>query len=710
MTADSAGSAPRDSARRRDAPRFTAAAGGGAALSTLIFLWLLAGPHLDMVSGRGLLSSFLDAQARALLHGHLYVSAAQASIEGFSLRGHSYLYFGMWPTVLRIPVLLFTHSLDGRLTQISMLLAFVVLMVGTASLHWQIRCLIRPEAGLATGDLWAAAMIQVAVGAGGVALFLAGWQVVYHETELWGAATAIAGISASLKVSVAPSTQRIIAAAVLALLAILSRPSVGLAPSLVLIFLAVGLGARLSAGWWERRSHPLPARWARAIGEFGIRSRDASWQTGLAVLTAGAIPLLTYAAVQLAKFHMLGLPVTRQLGVNLDPMARASVAANHGSVFGLKFVPSTLLATVRPDAVGTVRGFPFVGLPHSQPTLVGHPLLESVQPSLSAVTSMPLLCLLALVGVVVVTRSRKLWGLAVPLLATAIAAAPVLLVSDIATRYMSDLVPLLLVAALVGLQRLLAHAAASSRRLGRRALPAIAAILTGWGIVVNGGAGLETQRLLAPDTSEPDRAAFVGFQQSVDQVLGRRPSDVLYGSHLPGPHTGAPANLLVLGHCLGLYVSALDYSWLPVERTPRTGLHELSFAPSPSTRRQALLALGPRGHGVTLAVSGAASATRLSLLVENEQVGASAPVTLSGRASVTVSIDAFAGAYSATVSLNGRRLFSAQAPDENAPQTVGADPGNRSLARFDGYVRPIPQTAPVCHRIVRAAGSPGAEG
>ena len=68
------------------------------------------------------------------------------SIEGFVIGGRTYIYFGPMPAILRLPVLIFTHDLDGRLTQLSMLLALMVLMWAAARLHWRLRGLVRPGA------------------------------------------------------------------------------------------------------------------------------------------------------------------------------------------------------------------------------------------------------------------------------------------------------------------------------------------------------------------------------------------------------------------------------------------------------------------------------------------------------------------------------------------------------------------------------------
>ncbi len=53
--------------------------------------------------------------------------------EGFIVDHRTYMYFGPFPALLRLPVLAVTHGLDGRLTPWSMTVAFVVALVGASS-------------------------------------------------------------------------------------------------------------------------------------------------------------------------------------------------------------------------------------------------------------------------------------------------------------------------------------------------------------------------------------------------------------------------------------------------------------------------------------------------------------------------------------------------------------------------------------------------
>jgi hypothetical protein len=98
---------------------------------------------------------------------------SQAGFEGFEIDGGTYLYFGPVLALLRLPVLLVTHRLDGRMTQLSMLLALVILLGATGALYEAVRRLVRPDAAtVGRAELALAFLVTFTVGAGGVVLYL----------------------------------------------------------------------------------------------------------------------------------------------------------------------------------------------------------------------------------------------------------------------------------------------------------------------------------------------------------------------------------------------------------------------------------------------------------------------------------------------------------------------------------------------------------
>ena len=340
---------------------------------------------------------------------------------------------------------------------------------------------------------------------------------------------------------------------------------------------------------------------------------------------------------------------------------------------------------MRPDAVGSVRAFPFVGLPARLPHVVGDVRFDTLQRSLSAFTSMPLLCLLTLVALVGLARRRALWPLLAILVATATGYLGALTIAYVTTRYLADLVPFLALGAAAGLQLLL------DRGVAGRALVASAAVLTAPGLVLNAATGLVDQRLVSPLSTEADRAGFVRAQDAVDGFLGRRPGGVTAAARLPPRAPGRAGDLLVLGRCAGLYVASSFATWLTVERTPATGYHVLRLRDPAAlpARPQALLTSGD----VAVVARRAGGRTVFGLRVGTQPLRVSPPQALAPGAPFVVSFEQAGPGSPVYVRVGGRNVVGAIAP--YAPgQAFRVD---RAVAQ------PLAVPAPVCADVARQA-------
>src|ERR1039457_3177626 len=112
--------------------RFTTAVILGIAVAVVPYLWVLLdlwsnSPNLlRTAESSGYASNVYDLQARAMFHGHLYVANGALGSEAFVHSGRQFTYFGLFPSIIRMPFLLISHNLDGRLTAPSMLVAWIV--------------------------------------------------------------------------------------------------------------------------------------------------------------------------------------------------------------------------------------------------------------------------------------------------------------------------------------------------------------------------------------------------------------------------------------------------------------------------------------------------------------------------------------------------------------------------------------------------------
>ena len=402
--------------------RFTIAALIAIAITAVPFLWLLWsswGP-VNPLRLSVYQDNFYDLQARAMFHGHLALASGALGLEGFVHDGRTYTYFGLFPSIIRMPVLLVTSSLDGKLTASYMLLAWVVTGVFTSLLLWRVRFLVRGDAVMGTAEAASFGVLIATIMGGTIWMLLAATPFVFNEDIAWSICLTIGSIFALLGVVERPSWSRVAFSGLLILCANLDRATTGW---------ACVVGAVLIAGWF-------------ALGFGGTQNRR--WT--LPLLGAAIIPLVVGCIVNYSKFGVLfGVSNQEQVWTHVNAYRRKFLAANHGAEEGLIFVPTNVLAYLRLDGLRFTSVFPFVTLPAAPPTPLGGVLFDRLYRTASLPSSTPLLFLLSIWGLVTAFRPRSIGQVArtrLLLLAAGSAGAALLLWGYIAPEVPRRLRPL----------------------------------------------------------------------------------------------------------------------------------------------------------------------------------------------------------------------------------------------------------------------------
>lgn len=525
--------------------RFTLAAVGGVAAVSIPYLWVLFGPWQAPYPLRALLQgNFYDLQARAMLHGHLAVAKAPLGVEAWIHDGRTYTYFGLFPSILRMPVLALTNSLDSRLTVPSMLLAWIVTAIFSALLLWRVRLLLRGQGTMGWAEAGSFGLLLATILGGSVLVYLAATPFVFDEDLAWSVALTIGAVFALLGVLERPSWKRVLGSGLLVLAANLDRVTTGYACVGAAVLAALWFG--LGRGGTDRRKWCFP------------------------MLAVGVVPFAVACAVNYAKFGVfVGLPVTDQLYSSVDTYRKRFLAANGNSEVGLQFAPSTALAYLRPDGIRFTSIFPYVTLPAAPAKELGGILFDRRYRTASVPSSMPYLFVLTLWGIVTAFRRRAVGrvGLArIPLLAAAVAASALLAWGYIGNRYLADFVPLLVLASAVAMAdiwRRLAHSSPARRRSAAGILGLLALLTVYMNLAI----------AVTPNEEWTATQVFnyVRFQKSVSDMTGHPLNGyVRRGSTLP---QWAPADeLFVIGDCDGLYVSnGEDYSTAPPSLSKQVG-------------------------------------------------------------------------------------------------------------------------------------------
>ena len=705
--------------------RFLTASLVGAALGVALFVGVLTRGTGDLLEWQRD-SNFYDAQAHAWLDGHWHIDPAVLGIERFEARGHSYMYQGPVPALLRLPVAAVTERFDGRLTGASMVAALIVAAAFVVRLHWRVRAAVRGPTPVRGGEAVAVAVATFTATGGSVLLFIASRAWVYHEAIMWGVALTLGGLDALVACARRPTRGRIAWAALLGALAVSSRASVGIGVVAGLGLLTVGQALHL----WRSRRAPSEAGAGGLLARLrwlGPGADDHGGHHVMALAAATIAPVAAYAAVNWIKFRSLfSVPFDSQ-GISLvDPVRQHFLEQNGGTFFGLQFVPTTLVQYLRPDALRLSAGFPFVDF---APPLssIGHVTFDLIDWSGSLPTTLPALLLASLVGGWAIARGRArlatggevverdLSWLRVPALAGLAAGLTILPFGYIAQRYLADLVPVTVLVGLVGLHVLWA-------RTGSARWPAVALGLLGVAVMagtwVNLSTGLLYQRLYSPNVAPRVVAAFLDTRYDVSQSLGLDPSiPMRSGDRLPAG--GARGDLFVIGDCDALYlndgvrVDAIHSSpWNAVERGQGAGHFVLDVeVPKLDTgERQPLLSIdtGDAHPGLiwlegvedryVLAFGGAGFAAR------------SAPLALPRNRAHRIELTVDVRLRQVQAVVDGRIAFASILGAGLEPTfTVGRDTvGDPSVDdAFGGRIHVRPDHTPVCHELHREAGAGG---
>jgi hypothetical protein len=506
--------------------RFTIAVIVGFLLASIPYLWIL---WVQWKPGASFLrevdpSDFYDLQARAIFSGHLNVPNGSLGIEAFLHDGNQYTYFGVFPSLIRMPILLFTHALDGRLTGPSILLAWVVTGVSSSVLLWRLRLMMVGQAALGRMEAASYGLFVAVIAGGSVLVNLASEPWVYNEDFAWSVALTTASLFALLGVLERPTWKRVLGAGVLVLAVNLDRTPTGY---------ACVIGAGLIALWfaWDREN----------LG-------NRRWFLPMAVVAV--VPFAVSCVVTYVKFGIpIGLPMADQVWAKVNAHRRYFLAANGGKAFSPAFVPSTAAAYFQPFGIRFTGVFPFITNVTTPAKTYAGAVLDETFPTGSIPSTMPLLLLLSCWGAVTAFRRRPVGRLAlarIPLLAAAAGTAGVFLWGYIADRYMADFMPFLILAGGIGLIDLWRRFAGRGRR-GKRLLLGGVAVLTLFSVVVNVATAIEPNAQW--DTFQFRQYLAAQENLSVQSVA----PTIRHGAALPDY---APAGQVFdVGNCSGLYYS-----------------------------------------------------------------------------------------------------------------------------------------------------------
>jgi len=539
------------------------------------------------MTANGVNANFFDIQARALFHGHLDVPPGSLGIEAFVVDGRHYMYFPPFPALIRMPILLVTDRLDGRLTALSMLVGWVALVFALQWLFRLVRTSMRGDAPMGRFEEAGFGVLMASITGGSALVFIASQPWVYHEVYVWSAALTVATAASLIAAWTDPSLRRLLVTFGLLLATMLTRLPAGWAMSFAVI----------ATGLWFIATRPG-------------NGRDAPWRrAGWGLAAIGAATLLIGSTINWVKFrHPYMFPIEDHVWSRFSAHRKLVLAFNGGGIDGPQFAWTTLLAYFRPDGVRFVPFFPYVTAPLDPPRAVGDVLLDESFRTGSVTAFMPLLLGLTLWGFVATFRwwrtpsglggeplgeptpcdsafvssaepakqaKRKLdeasgrtdpleslAALRIPLAGTIAMTGGVIAFGYVAQRYTSEFLPVLAVGAAIGFTDLARRMGGRSLAVRKGALVGIAGLAV-YGLLANVAIGLMNER--QKGRGRP-LEQLIGLQHEIGRFTGN-PLDAMVRHVDALPEHGAADELAIVGDCDALYVGNGESSgsWVPVQ-------------------------------------------------------------------------------------------------------------------------------------------------
>jgi hypothetical protein len=464
---------PRDDAAQRVLPRPLIVA---VTLTSALVFYALAthgsfNPLYEQPQA-GFAGRFFFAQAHSLVHGHLDIAPTELPYECFVYGGRCYGYQGLTPSLLRVPFLPLLDDVNRSFTPLYLSVA-LTLAVG-AALGIASRTLMHvPRTPLTT---FLAIALAVSLGPASV-LVMVTRPAVYEEAIAWSVAFALLGIYCFLRWWSTPRRSWALLLVLSLVLSTNARPTT--------LPLGVALGAGIVVRAWLGRREPGRARQAVLFG------------TVVAIL-----PIVTCLGVWWLKFNdpFPSLLLNAQIGgASPAPWWLAIRRVDHDSLAGVRFVPTALVAYLRPDGIALTSAFPFIDFrsgPAALPHFLGIPRGSLyVEPFSTVTDTMPLAVATVIAGLLYARHQarRRAAGLLRSLagapmtyciLGTAASCGVMMSNAFITNRYLADWFPLIAVALPVA-AGLLARPAAQLSRRGAVALAGGVTLLVASSLLVN---------------------------------------------------------------------------------------------------------------------------------------------------------------------------------------------------------------------------------
>lgn len=462
-------------------------------VTMLVCTWFVTWGNWDLF-GKEEFCGFYDAQARSILAGRLDVPASAIGSESFSFAGKNYGYFGIAPSLLRIPLVATFGNMDGQWSHLMMLIASAINLICA----YQI---LQFTAGTpkSAGHRLLSSIFILCAGIGSTNIFLLARSFTFHEAIMWSATFGLLFALTTFKYLAKPGLLSLCAAGFFAFMSLHSRATVGAGTLFGLAALSAVLICRASKKTSVQDSF------------FGLGDVSKPWIHALVSIGLTTFIAISYLAVNYAKFHTFdGVPLKYYDFYVRNPIY---LHMTGGRQIHLENIPTTLVSYFGFHPLWLNPMFPWI-FPSREATFIGDPVIMVVEGFSTFPVSMPALFLLALFGCqpVICGTNETMRRLRLPLFAVFAGGTVIFATVAITERYLHDFYPALIIFAGCGIGRLV-----QQRYLGWATI-GVSLLLSVFSFAINGAFAIENQRLDAwsmGGVPEAKRADFRQIQKSV---------------------------------------------------------------------------------------------------------------------------------------------------------------------------------------------------
>ena len=384
--------------------------------------WTL-NPDLPILYG----GRFFVEQANSMLNGYFWVPETALPIECFYVDGKCTGYYGIFPSLLRIPFVLVFGATIPELNALFISVAAGIAL--WAALNLCLRVLLMAPSGTGRNNSIAMVLVALTLGPGSVLLLIFD-PYVYQESIMWSVAGVLVAANLYWRWVHDRRTWQVVGMAVACACSAGSRPTTAFVGLLLLLGIAVTI----------------------------YREKTLRKTTTLGLIALSLLPLLMSFGVLTLK---MGTP-QHDFSKYESKAALQNVADNNNGSLGYsaRYVPTTMFTYLRPDALRFSTEWPWIQFrfgPNTETTLANEkstelepitylPPLPKDSMLLERITSLTNIMPLALFGTLfagIAFLRRRQWHYV--LLLAAVSTAPVILFVQfsIASRYLADFYPVL---------------------------------------------------------------------------------------------------------------------------------------------------------------------------------------------------------------------------------------------------------------------------